>query len=68
VLTISGLDFCIDFDTAVGWNHVLGDGNTFVDGYALFDYRVVLHATFWLAFSSKKESWKTTMLCRQDEV
>jgi hypothetical protein len=37
-LTVSSVNLCVDFDPAVGGNHILGDRD------ALFDDRVVLHA------------------------
>lgn len=43
-LTVTGVNLCVDFNSAVGRNHVFRDRNALVDGDALVDDCVVLHA------------------------
>ena len=37
------MDFSIDLDPAVIWNHVLRNWDPFMDGYSLLDYRIMFH-------------------------
>jgi hypothetical protein len=50
---VSSLDLGIDLDAAIGWYHIIRDGDTLMDRNSLIDDGVVLHATLLSATSHR---------------
>ena len=44
ICEIACIDFGVDFYSAIFWNEPIGNGDTLMNGYALVDNSVILHA------------------------
>lgn len=42
--TVAGMDLGINLNPTVLWDHLIRNRHTLVDGYSLFDDRVMFHA------------------------